>query len=742
MALLGFLMVVPTVAIILELEIDNAFDVWLPNEAPQVVFDEELRETFPRDQVLVALFEGDDLLSDAFLAALQSVTRAMERHDLVERVLTVTNVDQIRGTADGFVVDYLLSPEVAATLTREERRMRVLDDRFAPGLLVSKDARTMALVVRPKRIDNSIDRWRLQSAFEQALEEAGIADHLAGLSGNIALDVAQLTAALRDTAIFVPATTGLGLLLIWWMFRRLLAVALAAAAITAVSTSTVALLVVADQPFTLIAAMIAPLMSALTVALLVHLFTGLTRASRRGATGLVRMASALAMIRGPALYTAMTTAAGLTSLAVSEIPPIRSFGLCSALGALLVYFVVVVLLPSLIYRWDHGNWTHVGRFGRAVDRVIDAISRIGIRHAGWVVAVAVIGFVVGAPQIARVTAESDMYEFFPDSHPLTIATKKVGDRLTGVNSLQVVFDGPGRDSLLSRDRLAFISDFQKWLDAQPGVDRTTSMVEVIEEMHWAFNEEDPAFRSLPEDPQLIRQYLFIYDGTDLFDLVDREYERTVLAVNLAVRGANQTRDVIQRIRGHLDAADTRGMDYEVAGFGRLFADQVDLLISGQIHGLWTAFGIIFLLMVLLWRSFWQSVLCMIPNFAPVALIFIIMGAAGIWLDMATALIASVTVGIAVDDTIHVFYGYRARRRAGAGITGALVTTYRHAGRAVVITTVILVGQFLLLTTSDFIPTVQFGLLTAIGLMAALALDLLFLPALIVIVARLWPSFAR
>jgi predicted RND superfamily exporter protein len=135
----------------------------------------------------------------------------------------------------------------------------------------------------------------------------------------------------------------------------------------------------------------------------------------------------------------------------------------------------------------------------------------------------------------------------------------------------------------------------------------------------------------------------------------------------------------------------------------------------------------------LWRSFRQALLCMIPNLSPILLIFIFMGIFNIWLDMATAMIASVAVGIAVDDTIHVFHGFIKRYKGGSRPVTSLVRTFNQAGRAVLTTTIILCAQFLVLTTSEFIPTGNFGLLTSIGLVAALLFDLMILPALLILV---------
>jgi predicted RND superfamily exporter protein len=168
----------------------------------------------------------------------------------------------------------------------------------------------------------------------------------------------------------------------------------------------------------------------------------------------------------------------------------------------------------------------------------------------------------------------------------------------------------------------------------------------------------------------------------------------------------------------------------------------ELLVKGQVYSLWGALILIFLLMLFLWRSLGSALLCMIPNISPILLIFIIMGLFGLWLDMATAMIASVAVGIAVDDTIHVYHGYISRVNAGIRPIQALARTFSQAGRAVVTTTTILSAQFMILVSSLFQPTTHFGLLTSIGLWAALVFDLLLLPAIIILTATLKKGFSR
>jgi predicted RND superfamily exporter protein len=291
------------------------------------------------------------------------------------------------------------------------------------------------------------------------------------------------------------------------------------------------------------------------------------------------------------------------------------------------------------------------------------------------------------------------------------------------------------DVLTQPRTLNQIKKFQLWLKQQPEVDKTVSVVDFIEEMNWGFHSQEDSFLTIPDDSNLISQYLFIYDGEDMFDFIDEDYQQARVAMNVNVHGANQISDLMARIEKYLAENPLKNTEWNITGAGRLFADQETLLIEGQILSLGGALLIIFALMLALWRSMRDTLICMIPNLSPIVLIFIIMGSFGIWLDMATAMIASVAVGIAIDDTIHIYHGFIDRVKQGVHPVFALARTYHQAGRAVMTTTIILCSQFLLLLASAFVPMGHFGVLTSVGLLAALIFDLLLLPALLTLIFR-------
>ena len=369
-----------------------------------------------------------------------------------------------------------------------------------------------------------------------------------------------------------------------------------------------------------------------------------------------------------------------------------------------------------------------------MDSIVRRLYRTGIRYPVRVIVLTVVVIGAGVPALWHVKVETNLQEFFAPDHPTRQQTSHFESVMTGTGNLDVIFETQETDGLKKPEYLAFMRAFQSWAEGLPEVDKTVSAADFIEEMHWGFNAEDPAFRTIPEDPQLVSQYLFIYDGENLFDFVDPEFRISHISLSINTHPANEIAALMDKLRGYMNEHAPPGLQWEIAGYSRLFADMEELLVKGQIYSLWGALILIFLLMLFLWRSLGSALLCMIPNMSPILLIFIVMGLFGLWLDMATAMIASIAVGIAVDDTIHVYHGYIKRINAGVRPVQALARTFSQAGRAVVTTTIILSAQFMILISSLFQPTTHFGLLTSVGLWAALVFDLLLLPAMLIVLA--------
>jgi predicted RND superfamily exporter protein/(2Fe-2S) ferredoxin len=743
-------------ALLFDLRFNNAPEVYFPKDSAAVQLRDALRADFPNDEMLTVLLHGENLFSLDFLRRLDQATTLLAAHPMVDRVSALTRFERIAGSDDGFQTEPLVDVQALERALAGEGagepygdasgdepaaappadplaalRQRVMEDRFAPGLLVSRDGRYTALAVRPHPLQDSAQRLELKLATLRALGESGLGPWVVADAGPVTLDVAQLDAILRDTMTLVPLTVAVGLAMLALSVGRWRPVVIGGLAMSTVVVPVLAGFALFRVPYTMASAILPSLLAAYTVATLLHLYAGVQRAQRTVRSRRLRVDRAIGETRRPAALNVLTTGAGLLSLTLVPIPPIQVFGIAGAAGTALVFLVVYGLVPPFLRHWDRRQpWpaarSGLGQFGRVARRV----TVLSLRRPALVVGVLLLATAAGAPYLARVVVETDLLAFFQDSHRVNVDTRRVEQSLVGVTSMEISLRGSAPGSFQDTRTLRRMQALQQWLQAQPEVDRSVSMVDLLEEMNWAMNEEDAEFRALPATDRLLRQYLLVYDGNDLYELVDRDFTHARIALNLNVHGTQGISALIERIRARVAAEPLEGLQVDIGGQSRMLADQVDLLVGGQQRSFVGAFAMIFVIMALLWRSAGTAAMAMLPNLAPLFFIFVLMGAAGIRLDLATVMIASVVLGITIDDTLHLLHGWRERLRAGVAPVAAVLRSFEASGRAVLATSAVLVSQFGLLAFSDFVPTSNFGLMTATGLLAGLAFEFILLPVLL------------
>jgi len=690
--------------------------------------------------VLLFLFEGEQLFEPENLARLETLARVMLADERVERINRITAFEKIDQTPDGFEVRDLI--DVDKKQSAPLSKTAAMNDRFAPGFVVSRQGDALALIIRPIQMPDSPARMQFVDDMRALVDNHQMSPLLTGTAGQIAVDVEQFRSMLRDNMRFVPATVLVGLVLIWWLFRRWVAMLVVAVVMSTAAQAALAVLVIANQPFTLVAAILPPFMSAISLAFLVHLFGRLQYLSRLDIPVALRVEQAAKHVFKPSLFAALTTAGGLVSLAVSTIQPVEWFGIAGAVATLVLFVTVNYLLPPILTRFDTKPWPKEPRNTAQLKVLTIRCAKFASRHAIAVVIVTVLSIVFAFPLLTLVKTETNIYHFFSDEHPINQVTHQVEQKLSGVMPLDIVFSATDRDALKEPALLNYISAFQKFAAQHPNVNYDLSMIDIVQELHWAFQQDGTEIRSLPDSRPLIAQYTLIYDGKDLYDLVNRDFNVARVTLALTTHSTSEIRQTMNDFKAWLDAHPNATLTYQFASEGRLFTDQETLLVQGQVDGLYTSMLMIFAFFFLMWRNVPLAIMAMLPNIAPIFWVFAIMGAFAIPLDMATALIAGVALGVAVDDTIHFTDNYREHLAHGRSHAQALLRTMSESGKACMINTVIITSQFLLLLSSDFVPTRYFGLLTAIGLIVAAVFELLLLPALLTLmcsnpVSRAW-----
>ena len=305
--------------------------------------------------------------------------------------------------------------------------------------------------------------------------------------------------------------------------------------------------------------------------------------------------------------------------------------------------------------------------------------------------------------------------------------------MSGNYSIVYVFDSGESDGIKEPSVLREIERVQREAERHPLVTKTYSVVDLMKDINQSFHNGDPAYYAIPESRELVAQYLLVYEmsgGEEIRDYLSMDYARATLELRCKMVSTSRLQGIVEQIDAHLDEEPLQASTVSVSGIGALWLKFVDYITWSQIQGALIALTVVSLMMIVVFRSVKIGLLSMIPNISPVILVLGGMGWVGVPLDYYRLLIAPVAIGIAVDDTIHLMTRYHHEFGKLGDYENALYASMEGVGRALFITSAILVGGFLMNVFSVMDGQKSFGVLLAGVIAAALVADFLLMPALI------------
>jgi len=444
-------------------------------------------------------------------------------------------------------------------------------------------------------------------------------------------------------------------------------------------------------------------------------------------------------------FTVLTTMAGMLSFLAGGIRPMRWVGGITAAAVLSVYIYTMVLLPILC---SYGKDTtpepkYVSTSGSTKADL--RIERFGAGILNRSTTILVVGFVLLAammPGVLGIKVNMDYTDMMGKRTPyvrrlLEITNSKLGSQY----SYEVLIEYAEEDAIKDPEILEKMDELTARIGTlsmtkvSNGKPRVSSVTKIIKEMNRTLNEDDIAFYAIPDDQDLVAQILFLYEisgGNDVFQYVSEDFSAAYLHVELSGYDAEQCVQNVDQVEKWVDElfpdAETAGVVGEVMQYAAMNGK----LVRGSLRSIGTSFIVIFILLILAFGSVRTGAIAMIPNIAPVLLIGGVMGYARIPLDMVTALIMPMILGIAVDDTIHFTNHIKVHFEECGEYRKAILNSYREIGKTMAMTTVILCAMFFIFVFSTMTALCRIGYLSVIGLAGALVADYTLTPILILL----------
>lgn len=690
---------------------------------------ERVAAVFGRDDNdLVILVQGP-LASAEGRAALEGMHEALAADPRVERVESLVTATTVR-SSDGLLE--VVQPWT--DLPPAEGLAVAAADPVLSGLLVSTDGDTTAIRAR---VDRSLEKvadlspvvWELVEAVEAVPRPDTLSVHPTG----VPYVRAEVVGLMWDSQLFfIPVVGGTFALVICLLFRRVFVGLAPLFAVLIADIWAVGGLVASGQVLNILSILVPTLVLVIGVADGIHI-AGRYREELRGGAGReAALGATLHAMALPCFLTTFTTAAGFLSLLVAETAVIRNFGIQASVAMVVTFFAVMVVLPVLL-SWIPEDRVppppNPGRFGGLVDRGLLWLDARVAARPGRVLLGCVLATALALGMGAGVRTNSRLLELYQPGMATHEAIHLAQDELSGVVPVFLYVETEETDGLLEPAVLQGMKTVEDALRAQAPVLWTTSLASQVVRL----NEVLAGDAALPDTRAAVTQELLVAEmaGQELLDgLVDSDRRRGRVLVMMSDAGGREYLKLRAEI-GALAAEvlDPLGVDWALNGDGFLAAGGIDALISDLLGSLGLVFVVIVVVFGALLRDLRLTVLAVVPNLVPLVFTLATLGLMGADLQTSNVVSFTVAVGLAVDDTIHFIVRYRQERRQRP-LAPAITRTFRGAGHAIVLTSLLLVLGFSTLAFSQLTSTRHFGILAAVTMAAALMADLLLLPALL------------
>jgi predicted RND superfamily exporter protein len=727
---LGVCLLIPAaLAFYVPTEFDSSLRIWFLDDDPDVAAYDAFLDRFESDEFIAIGVEGD-VYTPEFVADLERLTEALEPIDGVLSVTSLANVDTVELVGETLVTRPLIAEIPTDAVDWAALQRRVEGDRLLRDL-VSDDARASLVMVEVAHFED-IDR---KVELVRDVRRAGVEQmptRTLHLAGNPVIDEAFLVGSIEDLMIFAPLTMLVVVIAIFLLFRSVWATLVPAAVVGLTLVTTLGIAGALGYQLNLITNIIIPLTMAVGVADCIHLISGYRERLKRGLARPEALKTAWRELFLPCLITTLTTAAGLGSLLVASLEPLRQFAWMGALAVLLAIIYTLVLVPVAFSFLPPPPTGHLQQ-KRLFTRLLVGIADLSWHRHRWVLGGAFAVALFAAAGLPRLDVGADFQRYFGSDDPIHIDADFIDNRLGGTGSVEVLVEAPDiREPRVLR-QLERVETYFADKDATTWTLSPASIVKLLHERYFG----DPDRYRLPDTLPRTAQLLEMVRGTDLF-------ESHITAGNhlgrLTVRvRATQYKSIIDDMEeAEAVVADTftDGTTARITGIGKLVANLDNYILRSQVRSFLLAFVVIGLMICLLFRSLRMGLWALVPNALPLLLVIGTMGWLGILLDVATVMVASILLGLIVDDTVHFLARFRLEEREALRsgsrepVRRALFLTGTGTGRALLTTTVVLTCAFWTLFFSNFEPNRAFGIVTGAAIAVALVFDLVVLPSVI------------
>ena len=726
------------------LEFSASYRIFFDDDNPQLLALEELENTYGKNENIVFLIVPDDgdATSGEALSAAVWLTETAWFTPYSRRVDSLANFQHTTAEGDDLHVRDLVDPEeIDSAGTRSQIRAIALSDPRVAGSILSLDGNVSVVNVTVELPEEGlleavaeVAEFARSTATEAQRRFPGIDLRIIG---TVMINQTFVEASIDSQMIFLPASLLLMALILGFLTRGWPGVVATGLVIVFSILASIGLGGWVGLPFSPPISPAPTIVLMIVVANCVHLLVSLQRCLHGGLPRHDAIVESFRLNLHPVFLASLTTALGFLSMNFSEVPPYRDLGNFVAFGIVSSFLLSVTFLPALL-SFLPIRAASDRRFGGAwMTSLADSV----LRHRrkliwGWLIIV--LAMVLAIP---RNELNDVLVHFFDDSTEFRQDTDFMDEHLSGNTLLEFSLEAIAEGGVTDPVFLTEVSSFADWIREQPSVRHVAVITDTFRQLNQSMHGNDPDAYSIPDSQELAAQYLLLYElslpqGLNLNNQIDRSRSATRVSVSAETLDSAEVLELSARAESWLKGNAPHVANVNSTGPAVLFAYIGQRNIRAMLVGTTVVLLAISIILLVAMRSLRLGLISIVPNLLPAVLGFGVWGLTVGQVGLSLSVVAAMTVGIVVDDTVHFLSKYRhARRQHGDSPEDAVRHAIDTAGRALFTTTVVLVFGFLIFAFSPFIPTAQVGILAAMVIGFAFIADMTLLPALLTTLDR-------
>jgi predicted RND superfamily exporter protein/outer membrane lipoprotein-sorting protein len=729
---IGFLVQLPRI------QIDTDPENMLPESEPARVFHQQLKEEFDlKDFLVLGIVREAGMFEPGALARVAAITEEILELDgvIADDLIAPTEVDDISVQEGGVLRVAALMEEPPEEIEKARRLLERIElNPMLKGKLASEDGTTIALFI-PLTSKNE--------SYEVATEVTKITERLGGdehyyLAGQ---PIAQDTfgaAMFTQMAVSAPLAGLVLFLLMLFFFRNLRMVT--TAMLLALMSVIWGMGALVGLGFTvhIMSSMIPIFLLPIAVLDAIHILSEMY--DRRGQAGSTReaMRQSLDHLFKPALFTSITTAVGFLSLMLTPIPPVQVFGAFVAFGILAAWIMSMTFLPAMVVLGTHRGKDSVPAHDAEktwLGRHLQKLRRYALAGRWVVTTAALVVFALSIYGLPMIEVNDNPVRWFKEQHPVRVADRVMNEHLAGTYLAYLEIGGEDEDRIKDPDVMAYIAAVQDHLGRHPNVGATTSVADVVKKVNFELHSEDPEWMVLPDSRETNAQFLFLYemsggDPDDLYHFINPDASKANIWIQMSAGENSAVQSVVESAEEFMAANPLPdGMAVGWAGLSYVNIVWQDKMVKGMGKALLGSFGMVFLMMSLLFRSFIWGFVSMLPLTGTIAFIYGLLGWTGKDYDMPVAVLSSLTLGLSIDFAIHFIMRSREIHTKTQDYKETMVQTFGGTGRAIFRNVMVLALGFIPMLFSSLTPYVTVGLFFFLIMVTSGLVTMVVLPSI-------------